>query len=136
MRVINRSRKIIAIGGEPFLPGTKMDLPEGMEKHPIITYYLKKGVIAEEGTAATPSCVISEISDTERNRIAEEAIAQYKAAQEAAGEESAKREDELKAVKGMSKDALITKAIGMGLEVNDSDTAPIIRERIIAALSK
>ena len=47
MRVINRSRKIIAINGEPFLPGTEMELPEGMEVHPSVLDYLKKGVLAD-----------------------------------------------------------------------------------------
>lgn len=136
MRVINKSRKIIAIGREPFLPGTNMELPEGMEKHPVIIDYLKRGMIAEEGSGIAPSCVTDTISDVERKKIAEDAIAQYKAAQIAAGDESARREEERKAVKGMSKDGLITKAIGMGLEVNDSDTAPVLRERIIAALSE
>ncbi len=136
MRVINKSRKIISIGREPFLPGTELELPEGMESHPAIMDYLKKGVIVEAGSGITPSCIISEISEAQKREIAEEAIAQYKAVQEAAGQKNEKREEELKAIKAMNKDGLITKAIGMGIEVNDSDTAPVLREKITAVLSK
>ena len=31
MKIINKSRKIIGINGEPLLPGADLELPEGME---------------------------------------------------------------------------------------------------------
>lgn len=33
MKIINKSRKIIGINGEPLLPGADLELPEGMETH-------------------------------------------------------------------------------------------------------
>ena len=43
MEVINKSRKIIGIQGEPLLPGYQMELPEGYETHPSIIKNKKKG---------------------------------------------------------------------------------------------
>ncbi len=140
MRVINKSRKIIAINGQPFLPGTEMELTEGMEAHPSILDYLKKGVVVDVDTPSA-TAPLTEISDSERARIAGEAIARYKAEQEEAAlkaeqEKADRREADIKAVKYMKKDELITKAMGMSLAVEDSDTVDILREKIIAALSK
>lgn len=42
----------------------------------------------------------------------------------------------LKAVKTMKKDDLLTKAVGMGLEVTDDDTVDTLKEKIVAELSK
>lgn len=131
MKIINKSRKIIGINGEPLLPGADLELPEGMETHPVISYYLEKGIVidsqnvsAEENTG---------ISDLDRARIEEEAIAKYKAEQEKAAKA---KEAEIKAVKTMKKDDLLTKAVGMGLEVTDDDTVDTLKEKIVAELSK
>ena len=43
---------------------------------------------------------------------------------------------EIKAVKTMKKDDLLTKAVGMGLEVTDDDTVDTLKEKIVAELSK
>lgn len=134
MNIINNSRKIISINGEPFLPGATMDLNEGMETHPVIADYLKRGVIADTSKAVAPSAVSTRISDFEKAKIAEEAIAKYKAEQEAAAQAKAEKEAEIKAVKAMDKDALITKALGMGIDVSDSDTKDTLKEKIFKAL--
>lgn len=134
MNIINNSRKIISINGEPLLPGVTMNLSEGMEKHPSIADYLERGVIADANKAVAPSAVSAEISDFERAKIAEEAIAKYKAEQEAITQAKAEKEAEIKAVKAMDKDALITKALGMGIEISDSDTKEILKEKIFKAL--
>lgn len=47
MKIINKSRKIIGINGEPLLPGADLELPEGMETHPVISYYLQKGIVVD-----------------------------------------------------------------------------------------
>ena len=108
MKVINKSRKIISILGEPFLPGKAMDLPVEIEKHPAIIDYMTKGVIvdADKVTASAGTG----FSDLEKAKIAEAAIAQYKA-------EQAEKETAIKAIKAMKKDELLTKAAGMGIEV-------------------
>ncbi len=134
MNIINNSRKIISINGEPFLPGATMDLNEGMETHPVIADYLKRGVIADASKAVAPSAVSTGISDFEKAQIAEEAIAKYKAEQEALRRTQAEKDAEIKAVKAMDKDALVTKAIGMGIEVFDSDTKDILKEKIFKVL--
>ena len=36
----------------------------------------------------------------------------------------------------MKKDDLLTKAVGMGLEVTDDDTVDTLKEKIVAELSK
>ncbi len=134
MNIINNSRKIISINGEPLLPGATMNLDEGMEKHPIIADYLERGVIADTSKAVTPSAVSEGISDFDKAKIAEEAIAKYKAEQEAIEKAQAEKEAEIKAIKAMDKDALVTKAIGMGIEVADSDTKDVLKEKIFKAL--
>lgn len=126
MKIINKSRKIIGINGEPLLPGADLELPEGMETHPVISYYLQKGIVVDSQNVSAEEK--TGISDLEKARIEEEAIAKYKAEQEKAAE--------IKAVKTMKKDDLLTKAVGMGLEVTDDDTVDTLKEKIVAELSK
>ena len=131
MKIINKSRKIIGINGEPLLPGADLELPEGMETHPVISYYLEKGIVVDSQNVSAEEN--TGISDLDRARIEEEAIAKYKAEQERAAKA---KEAEIKAVKTMKKDDLLTKAVGMGLEVTDDDTVDTLKEKIVAELSK
>lgn len=131
MKIINKSRKIIGINGEPLLPGADLELPEGMETHPVISYYLQKGIVVDSQNVSAEEK--TGISDLEKARIEEEAIAKYKAEQEKAAKT---KEAEIKAVKAMKKDDLLTKAVGMGLEVTDDDTVDTLKEKIVAELSK
>lgn len=131
MKIINKSRKIIGINGEPLLPGADLELPEGMETHPVISYYLQKGIVADSQNVSAEEK--TGISDLEKARIEEEAIAKYKAEQ---GKAAKTKEAEIKAVKTMKKDDLLTKAVGMGLEVTDDDTVDTLKEKIVAELSK
>lgn len=131
MKIINKSRKIIGINGEPLLPGADLELPEGMETHPVISYYLQKGIVVDSQNVSAEEK--AGISDLEKARIEEEAIAKYKAEQEKAAKT---KEAEIKAVKTMKKDDLLTKAVGMGLEVTDDDTVDTLKEKIVAELSK
>ena len=131
MKIINKSRKIIGINGEPLLPGADLELPEGMETHPVISYYLQKGIVVDSQNVSAEEK--TGISDLEKARIEEEAIAKYKAEQEKAAKTKVA---EIKAVKTMKKDDLLTKAVGMGLEVTDDDTVDTLKEKIVAELSK
>ena len=131
MKIINKSRKIIGINVEPLLPGADLELPEGMETHPVISYYLEKGIVVDSQNVSAEEN--TGISDLDRARIEEEAIAKYKAEQEKAAKA---KEAEIKAVKTMKKDDLLTKAVGMGLEVTDDDTVDTLKEKIVAELSK
>ena len=131
MKIFNKSRKIIGINGEPLLPGADLELPEGMETHPVISYYLQKGIVVDSQNVSAEEK--TGISDLEKARIEEEAIAKYKAEQEKAAKA---KEAEIKAVKTMKKDDLLTKAVGMGLEVTDDDTVDTLKEKIVAELSK
>lgn len=131
MKVTNKSRKIIAINGEPLLPGTDMELPESFQDHPSIIDYLKKGILVDSEKAAASSAG-NGISDFERAKIAEEAVSRYKEEQAAIAAAQA----EIKAVQSMKKPELLTKAAGMGLEVKDDDTVEILKEKILAALDK
>lgn len=137
MKVINKSRKIIAIAGEPLLPGNDMELPEGYDKHPSIEDYLKSGVLADAAKASAGNGeTAGGLSDEEKAKIAEDAIAQYKAEQAALAAAQAEKEAEIKAVNKMKKDELASKAIGMGIEVSDSDTAEIIKGKILDRLNQ
>lgn len=131
MKIFNKSRKIIGINGEPLLPGADLELPEGMETHPVISYYLQKGIVVDSQNVSAEEK--TGISDLEKARIEEEAIAKYKAEQEKAAKT---KEAEIKAVKTMKKDDLLTKAVGMGLEVTDDDTVDALKEKIVAELNK
>lgn len=133
MKIINKSRKIIGINGEPLLPGATVELPDGAESHPVIANYIKKGIVAD-AEKTSDKVDSGSISDFERAKIAEEAIAQYKKEQEELLAAQAAKEEEIKAVQSMKKADLQTKAVGMGLEVNDDDTVETLREKIIAAL--
>lgn len=134
MKVINKSRKIIGINGDPLLPGAELTLPDGMENHPVISFYLGKGILVDANNVSSSS--EDNITDDERKRIAEEAIAKYKAEQEESEKAAIERESAIKAVKGMNKNDLLTKAAGMGLEINDDDKVETIREKIITELDK
>ncbi len=137
MKVINKSRKIIAIAGEPLLPGNDMELPEGYDKHPSIVDYLKSGVLADVAKVNVGSDnAVGGLSDEERAKIAEDAINQYKAEQEALAAAQAKKNAEIKAVNKMKKDELASKALGMGIEVSDSDSADIIKDKILKQLGQ
>lgn len=137
MKVINKSRKIIAIAGEPLLPGNDMELPEGYDKHPSIEDYLKSGVLVDAAKASTGNSEASGgLSDEERAKIAEEAVAKYKAEQEALAAAQAEKDAEIKAVNKMKKEELIMKAVGMGIEVSDSDTADAIKGKILDQLNQ
>lgn len=135
MKVINKSRKVIGIKGEPLLPGTTMELPEGYEKHPSIIAYLKKGVIVDADKAIAPSLAAGKISEEERAKIAEEAIAQYKAQQAIMEAKRVEKEAEIKAVKNAKKkEDLMIKAIGMGIEVEETDSLEVLKDKIVKAL--
>ena len=69
----------------------------------------------------------------EERRIEKAENASEKAEQEKAAKT---KEAEIKAVKTMKKDDLLTKAVGMGLEVTDDDTVDTLKEKIVAELSK
>ena len=44
MKVINKSRKIIGINGETLLPGAETELIAGKETHPVVKFYIEKGI--------------------------------------------------------------------------------------------
>lgn len=135
MRVVNKSRKIISIAGEPLLPGKSMELPEGYDKHPSIVDYLGNGTLVDAAKASS-AAGSGGLSDEEREKIAEEAVAKYKAEQEALAAAQAEKDAEIKAVNKMKKDELASKAIGMGIEISDSDTADNIKAKILEQLNQ
>lgn len=133
MEIINKSRKIIGINGEPLLPGATVKLSDGAESHPVIADYLAKGIVADVKNDIPAAAGVG-ISDFERAKIAEEAIAQYKKQQEEAAQEA--KESEIKAVQAMRKPELLTKAAGMGLDVKDDDKVEDLKKKIIAAINQ
>lgn len=137
MKVINKSRKIIAIAGEALLPGNNMELPEGYDKHPSIADYLKSGMLVDASKAMVGGGSASGgLSDEERAKIAEDAVAKYKEEQAALVAAQAEKDAEIKAVNKMKKEELISKAMGMGIEISDSDTADNIKAKVLERLNQ
>ena len=137
MKVVNKSRKIIGIGGEPLLPGYTMELSDGLETHPSIDDYLKKGILvnADKDTSVKETSV-SEISDLERAKIAEEAVAKYKKEQEEIANAKKAKQAAIKEVKNMNKEELLMKATSMGLDIKDDDTVEDLKDKIIEAINQ
>ena len=135
MKVINKSHKIIGIGGEPLLPGYAMELTGGQLENPVIAGFLESGILVDS-SMDVPGSPSGGLSDFERQKIAEEAIAQYKREQEAAASAQAAKQAEIREVKNMKKDELLTKAAGMGLDVKDDDTVDTLKETILAVLNQ
>lgn len=135
MKVTNISRKVISILGKTLLPGEDLRLENGDENNPNIQFYLKNKILSMNGAAADVSAT-SAISSGEREKIAREAVEKYKQEQEEYRKKAEEKENEIKAVKGMKKkENLIKKAIGLGLEFADSDSADVLKEKIIHALN-
>lgn len=112
MKIFNKSRKIIGINGNALLPEETMEISDKMKNHPIINHYLNKKVIIECGEGKS-----NDVKPVNANTT-----------------DSKEKETEIKAVKSMKKDELFSKAISMGLEIEDDDTVDILKEKIISAL--
>lgn len=112
MKIFNKSRKIVGINGNALLPQKEMEIADKMREHPVIKHYLKKGVVEERKAEEN-----KKPKNTDENTS-----------------DSKEKDAELKSVKAMRKDELFSKALGMGLEVNDDDTVDVLREKIIKAL--
>lgn len=135
MKVTNISRKVISILGKTLLPGEELRLENGDENNPNIQFYLKNKILSMKGATASGSAP-SAISDAEREKIAREAVEKYKQEQEEYSKKAEEKENEIKAVRSMKKkEDLIKKAIGLGLEFADSDSADVLKEKIIHALN-
>lgn len=135
MKVTNKSCKVIGIGGEPLLPGYTMELRDGIETHPSIADYLKKGILVDADKANAVESV-NGISDAERARIAEEAIANYKKEQEEITNAKKAKQAAIKEVKNMKKEELLMKATSMGLDIKDGDTVDDLKDKIIEAINQ
>lgn len=134
MKVTNISRKIISIFGKTLLPGEKVSLPNVDESNPTIQFYVRSNILSTQDVEAeSPATRV--MNDSERERIAREAVEQYKQEQEAQRQEAEDKENEVKTVKAMKKkEDLIKKAIGLGIEFGDSDSADVLKEKIINAI--
>lgn len=131
MKVINKSRKIIGINGEPLLPGAEIELLAGQKHIRLLSFTLKSILVDTEDTPK--KC--DDISDLERAKIAEAAIAEYKAKQEAIVAAKAEKEAEIKAVKSMKKEELQLKAAALGMEVADDIKAEELKAQILDILT-
>lgn len=134
MRIVNSSRKVIGIQGKTLLPGEKLTLKQGEEQHPMIQFYLKQGILCDADSETKISS--GHMHQAEREKIEKEAIERYKKEQAEYQEAKEKKEAEIKAIQGMKKKELVKKALGMGIEVQDSDTEEILKEKIIQEMNK
>lgn len=135
MRIINSSRKVIGIKEKTLLPGETLILEHGEEKNPTIQFYLKQGILSNADSKKV-GFSDSDINQEEKEKIEKEAVERYKKEQEEYQAAKDKKEAEIKAVKGMKKKDLAKKALGMGIEFQDSDTEEILKEKIIQAINK
>ena len=132
MRIINSSRKVIGIQEKTLLPGERLTLEPGEEQHPTIQFYLKQGILSDADSKTKSSSGL-EIHPAEREKIEKEAIERYKKEQAEYQEAKEKKEAEIKAVQGMKKKEL-KKALGMGIETQDSDTEEVLKEKIVQVI--
>lgn len=129
----NISTKIIGGLGDAFLPGTTVPYTEELKRHPAIRFYIEQKILKlvdqENGTEEHQETVVS---DEEKKRIAEEAIAEYK---KQLAESEAKKEA-IAAIKGMKKAELETKAVEFGVELTGSETVDQLKDKLIAHISE
>ena len=104
----------------------------GQETHPVVKFYLEKGILVDAEDTSKKS---DGISDLEKAKIAEAAIAEYKAKQEAVMDAKAEKVAEIKAVKSMKKEELQLKAAALGLEVADDIKAEDLKAKILDVLN-
>ena len=135
MRIVNSSRKVLGIQGKTLLPGETLTLKLGEEQHPTIQFYLKQGILSDADSERKISSGVN-IHPAEREKIEKEAIERYKKEQAEYQKAKEKKEAEIKAIQGMKKKELVKKALGMGIEVQDSDTEEILKEKIIQEMNK
>lgn len=135
MRIVNSSRKVIGIMEKPLLPGETLILEHGAENHPTIQFYLKQGILSDADSEKTGFSNL-DINQAEREKIEKEAVERYKKEQAEYQAAKEKKEAEIKAVQGMKKKELVKKAIGMGIEFQDSDTEEVLKEKIIQVINK
>ena len=135
MRIVNSSRKVLGIQGKTLLPRETLTLKLGEEQHPTIQFYLKQGILSDADSERKSSSD-SNIHPAEREKIEKEAIERYKKEQAEYQEAKEKKEAERKAIQGMKKKELVKKALGMGIEVQDSDTEEVLKEKIIQEMNK
>lgn len=129
----NVSTKIIGGLGGAFLPGTTVPYTEELKKHPTVQFYIDKKIlklVSHEQDVEEPQA--TSISDEERRRIAEEAIAEYKKQLEA---EDAKKEA-ISVIKSMKKADLETKAVELGVELTGSETVEQLKDKLISRISE
>jgi len=134
MRIVNSSRKVLSIQGKTLLPGEILTLKLGEEQHPTIQFYLKQGILSDADSERKSSS--GNIHPAEREKIEKEAIERYKKEQAEYQEAKEKKEAERKAIQGMKKKELVKKDLGMGIEVQDSDTEEVLKEKIIQEMNK
>ena len=114
------------------LPGADTELLAGQETHPVVKFYLEKGILVDAEDTSKKS---DGISDLEKAKIAEAAIAEYKAKQEAVMAAKAEKVAEIKAVKSMKKEELQLKAAALGLEAADDIKAEDLKAKILDVLN-
>jgi len=115
----NTGPKILGFGAASLLPGETAALPKGYGSgHTTVRFYLEKGWLEE-----APDGPLEEAPDGP----------QEQAAGAAAGADGA--ENEVKALKGMTLDALKAKAGELGIEFGDKDTKAALADKITAKLA-
>jgi len=127
MFVKNTSPKVLGFGKMMLLPDAVDNLPEGFDKsHPTIKFYFARKWLAE----ATPD----EAAKPEPQPEPELTEAE-KAELEALNKADA-LEKELKALKGMNKAQLQTKATELGVEFKEDETNAVLADKISAKLNE
>lgn len=129
----NVSNKIVGGLGESFLPGTSIEYTEELKTHPTISFYLNQGILKLTDGASKEEETESEgVSDEERKRIAEEAVAAYQKQQEEAAAKEHQIEETIAAIKKMKKADLEAKAVELGVTLTGSDTNEQLQEKLIS----
>lgn len=117
MKITNKSGKLIGIGELTLLPGETETLPKDYEKNPVIQFFADTGRV--------------ELADDDAGKPA---------VQTPPPPPPLSPEDELKKVisgiKEMKREELDSLAKELGVEIEEKDTVPTLREKLIAFYQK
>lgn len=134
----NVSNKIIGGLGGSLLPGDIIPYTDKLREHPTVEFYLSHKILrltdgAEgEGAAEDPG-----VSDEEKRRIAQEAVAAYQKELEEREQRERRRQETILEIKKMKKKSeLEAKAVELGVELTGSDTNEQLQEKLIAKVQQ
>lgn len=134
----NVSNKIIGGLGESILPGDSILYTDELRRHPAVKFYLSHKILKLTDDAKVEDAEEAPgVSDEEKRRIAQEAVAAYQKELEEKERRERLRQEEILEIKKMKKKSdLEAKAVELGVELTGSDTNEQLQEKLIARVQQ